>query len=336
VRCSPLLVLAACSAAPVPRDLERAESLERAGRYQEAILSYREAQRACRPKFCGDAYRGEAQLLEDSGRLEEAAAAWERIPTKLPDEADTCAAAMKNAGMVRLALHQDERAYDLFWRTIAAYPEEAASDDALRLVVADGRRRNPQELVEALARLGTGLSGTGIADNLLWETALVYHEDLHDDARATATIDRLIEAYPTSPTLDDALVLDARLARAMRDPDKALARLRRFIATREPSNRLGSYIPPLMPKAQMDIGLILRDDLGRPAEAIGELRKVEKHFPESKFVDDCLYEIAVAYARLRDDAGVCRTLAELSRRFPESKYGLERGPALAKEHGCAR
>ena len=334
MRCSALLLVAACSAAPVPRDLDRAESLARAGHGEEALAAYRESQRACRPKFCSDAYRGEATTLEDMGRLEDAAAAWERIPSKLPDEPDTCAAALKNAGLLRLRLAQDERAYDLFWRVIAAYPEEAAADDALRNVVADGRRRNPQQLVDALMRLHAGLARTSIGDNLLWEMALILHQDLHDDVRALATLDTLVASYPDSPALDNALVLGASLARGLKQVDKALRLLRQFVATKEHRNRLGTYVPPLMPRAQMTIGLILRDDLGRPAEAIPELRKVEDEFPESLFIDDSIYEIAVSYARLADSAGVCRTLAELARRFPESKYGLERAPALAKEHGC--
>jgi tetratricopeptide (TPR) repeat protein len=337
VRCSApvvLLVWVACSAAPIPRDLARAESLERAGRRDEAIAAYREAQRACDPERCGEAYRGEAALVEDSGDKATAARLWAAIPERIPWDKETSATGLKNAALLYLTLGDDARAYDLLWRVIAAYPEEAAADDALRHVVADGRRRNPTQLLEALERLYGGLARTNIGDNLLWEEALVLHDDLHDDARALGALDRLVSTYPHSPTLDEALWLAAQLARALGDPAGAVHRLRRLLATREPGNRIGAYISPFLPKSQLTIGLILRDDLHRPADAVPELRQVAHDFPESIYLDDAQFEIAVAYDRMGDGAGVCQALAELAAKYPESKYELAQAPALARTHGC--
>jgi outer membrane protein assembly factor BamD (BamD/ComL family) len=318
----------------VPRDLALAETLERSGRREEAVAAYREAQRACVPERCGQAYRGEASLVEDMGDTARAAALWEAMAARIPWDKETAATGLKNAAMIYLSRHEDARAYDLFWRVIATYPDEAAADDALRLVVADGRRRNPAELIEALERLYGGLARTNLADNILWQEAMVLHEDLHEDARALGALDRLVTIYPQSPTLDEALWLSARLARALGDPEGAIHRLRLLVGTREPPNRIGSYISPYLPKSQMAIGLILRDDLARPSAAIPELRRVLGEFPESIYIDDTIYEIAVAYDRLADDAGVCRTLAELAAKYPESKYELSQAPALAKLHRC--
>src|SRR5262249_42147958 len=307
VRCSAALFVAACPAAPVSKDLALAESLERAGRREEAIAAYREAQRGCDPERCGEAYRGEASLVEDSGDAARAARLWQAMPERLPWDKQTSAAGLKNAAMLYLGLGEDARAYDLLWRTMPTYPAEAAADDALRIGVADGRRRNPRQLLEALDRLYRGLARTGLGDNLLWEEAIVLHEDLHDEPRALATLDRLVAIYPQSPTLDEALWLAGQIARGLGDAAGALRRLRLLLATREPPNRIGSYISPYLPKSQMTIGLILRDDLRRPADAIAELRRVISNFPESIYLDDSLYEIAVAYDRLGDRAGVCRT-----------------------------
>ncbi len=334
MRCSVLVLAAACSAAPVPKDLALAESLERAGRREEAIAAYREAQRACDPERCGEAYRGEASLVEDTGDAARAAALWEAMPRRLPWDKETSATGLKNAAMLYLSLHEDARAYDLLWRVIATYPDEAAADDALRIVVADGRRRNPAQLVDALDRLYQGLARTGLGDNLLWAQAVVLHEDLADDARALGTLDRLVTIYPTSPTLDEALWLAAQIARGLGDAAGAVHRLRLLLGTREPPNRLGAYISPYVPKSQMTIGIILRDDLGRPADAIPELRRVLRDFPESIYLDDSLYEIAVAYDRLGDAAGVCRTLVELATKYPESKYQLSQAPRLGQRHRC--
>jgi TolA-binding protein len=341
VRPALLVLLAACSAPALPPDLARAERLAHAGDDASALAAYDAAVRGCGPEvrgadaqFCASALRGRADALERLDRHEDAAAAYEAIPAQLPGDPATAAAALAAAARVRLALGQDARAYDLDWRVIVEYPDESAADDALRSVVADGRGRNPRELYGALRDLYARLAGTAVGDNLLWAMARIARDDLHDDAAALDALDRMVAAHPKSPFADDALWEGAALARARHDPEGALRRLRALLATRETSWIVGSYLSPHLPPAALEVGRILRDDLGQPREALAAFARVGADYPTSTLVDDALYETAVTHAALGDAAAACRDLAELARRFPESRYEIEDAPRLAARTGC--
>lgn len=336
-------LVSACSAAAPPPDLTRGEALARAGRDDEALAAFEAAARGCagapappsaRGRFCAAALRERAETLDHAGRREEAAAAFESIPSALPRDAATGAAALEAAARIRLALGQEQRAYDLLWRIVVDYPDESAAEDAVRTVVADGRRRDPRALYDVLRDLYARLVATAVADNLLWAMAHIALDDLHDEARALDDLDRIVAAHPKSPFVDDALWEGAALARARHDAEGAVRRLRVLLAMRETSALIGSYYSVHMPRAELELGRILRDDLGRPAEALAAFARLPADYPKSRYLDDALYESAVTRAALGDGPAACRDLAELARRWPESRYQLADAPALAARLGC--
>ncbi len=323
----------------MPPDLVHAQYLEHDGLDKEALAAYAQAEKLCtrgQNSWCATALMGGAATLERLGRRDEAAAAYEQIPTRVPNESADDAAAWVAAGRLRLALHQDARAYDLFWRVIVGYPDESGADDALRYVIADGRRRNPRQLYTVLVDLYARLSKTEIADNILWQLAQLARDDLKDPVAALADLDRLAEVYPDSPLRDDCLWNGGKLARARGDFDGAIHRWRTLLATREEALILGSYHSIYLDDAQLEMGRLLRDDLHRPADALFELRLVAKDYPTSTLIDDSLYEIAVTNEQLGDKLGACATLADLAKRFPESKYQLTLAPALATRLACGK
>ncbi len=332
-----MLLAAACSATPTPRGLARAEALERAGRDGEAARAYDEAAGALcdgtrdRSRWCAAALRGGAAARARSGQPEAAAAAYERIPASLPGLPDEQAAAMVAAAGLHLELGHDERAYDLYWRVLVEHPESAAAEDALRAVVADGRRRDARQLYGVLRDLYARLHGTAVGDNLLWSMAALAREELHEPAAALEACDRLVVAHPESPLRDDAAWQGALLARAAGDAEGAARRLRALLETRERSLVVGSYHSVHLDDAQLLLGVILRDELRRPRDAAGELRKLPRHYPESVLRDDALYELAITHQALGERAHACRALAELP---GESKYRLEKAPSLMRALGC--
>jgi outer membrane protein assembly factor BamD (BamD/ComL family) len=338
-----LCVLVACSAPAPPPDLARGEALARDGRDAEAVAAFEAAARACtdvpappsaRARFCAAALRERAETLEHAGRRDEAAAAYEAVPAAVPRDPATAAAALAAAARIRLALGQDAPAYDLLWRIVVDYPDESAAEDAVRIVVADGRRRDPHALYGALRDLYARLVATAVGDNLLWAMAHVARDDLHDEAQAQGDLDRLVVAHPKSPFVDDALWEGAELARARHDAEGAARRLRALLGLRETSVIAGSYYSVYMPRAELELGRILRDDLHRPAEALAAFARLSADYPKSRYLDDALYETAVTRAGLGDAGAACRDLAELARRWPESRYLLGDAPALAARLGC--
>jgi tetratricopeptide (TPR) repeat protein len=335
-----LALLVACSATPTPRGLVRAEELERAGRDDEAVVAFDEAAAVeCdggerRARWCASALHGAAAARARTGRPEEAAAAFERIPAAVPSLPEAGAAALVAAARLWLELGQDARAYDLYWLVLTRSPATSAADDALRNVLADGRRRDARQLHGVLAELYARLFATPIGDNLLWALATLAREELGDDRAALEACDRMAVAHPDSPLLDDALWQGALLARAAGDAAGAERRLRALLRTRERSLVVGSYHSMHLDDAQLELARLLRDELGRPRDALAELARLPAHYPDSVLVDDALFETAATHAGLGDLPAACRALAALRTRFPESRYEVAEAPALRARLGC--
>lgn len=336
------LMLAACSAPAQNPDLAVAQGAEAGGRHDTALAAYQAAQQSCRRQTsprrrqasCTAAYLGRAELLERMGKTREAAAAYAAIPAALAADPGPSATATYRAGKLHLELDDDERAYTLLWQTITDYPDQPAAGDALRLVVRDGRRRNPRQLYQTLATLLQHLSGTAAGDNLLHIMADVAEHDLDDARAALGLYDKLTVEYPRSGLRDDAWWHGARLARGLGDGAGAARRLQALLATREVAVGVGSYFSVWLDDAQLELGRVLRDDLGNPRAALAAFARLPRDYPASVLIDDALWETALTWERLGDRAQTCAALARLAS-FVDSKYLLERAPALAAASGCS-
>jgi tetratricopeptide (TPR) repeat protein len=328
------LALAACSGpAPPPPALANAERLEHDGQHDQALAAYATAAEACearRHRYCADAWLGHAAALDRQGRPADAALAYEAAVVRLADQPARAAAALESAARVRLALGEDEVAYRHFWRALTDFPETAAADQALRHLADDGRRRAPRQLYDTLLALYVRLSATPIGDNLLFTAAGLAREPLGDDAAALALYDRLLTAHPQSALWDDACFTAAGLARGLGDGKGALRRYRALAARREVAVMAGSYFSPYGPRTQLEIGRVLRDDLGDRAAAAKELGRLGSLYPDSTLRDDALWE----KANSEEAAAACATLSTLRADFPESRWELTLAPALRARLGC--
>ena len=144
---------------------------------------------------------------------------------------------------------------------------------------------------------------------------------------ARALYDRIPVDYPESGLRDDARWHAARISRALGDPAGAAARLRALLATREVARGAGSYFSIWLDDAQLELGRVLRDELGDLAGAEAALRRLPRDYPASIRKDDALYELAVTQARAGARARACETLARLAKEAPDSKY-VARGKEL--------
>jgi tetratricopeptide (TPR) repeat protein len=335
--------LTACSGPARQSDLRAAEEAEHQRDYEAALAAYEQAQTVCtktaprsrrRRDACADAHLQRAELLEHMGRIEDAAAAYEQAAEVLAGDLESAATATYRAGRLRLELGQDEAAYTLLWRTVTAFPDQAHASDALRLVVGDGRRRNPAQLYEELAKLVTPLAHTGVADNLLRAMADVAENDLDQPRVALSMLDKIIKDYPGSGLRDDAWWHGARLARSLGDPAGAAARLRALLDTRQVAFMVGSYFSVWLDDAQLALGRILRDDLGDVSGAVAAFARLPRDYPASVLIDDARWEIARTWAAAGDAARTCAALDRLGRAHPDSRYEITDAPALRRAHGC--
>jgi len=330
------LAVAACSAQATLSELRTAEQRADAGDVDGAVTAYRAAQGKCgslRPArraraACGEALLGEAEVLEHAGRTRPAIDTYLAIPGRAGDDRATAGTAVYRAGTLLLAAHEVAPAWTALWRVVTDYPDEPVAGDALRALVTDGRGRDARALADQLARLLTPLAETQVADNLLWALADLAEHELGNPGAARAYYDRIPADHPASGMRDDARWHGARISRALGDPRGAVERLRALLATREVALGAGSYFSVWLDDAQLELGKILRDDLGDPAGAAAAFRRLPDDYPASILRDDALYELAITLERMHDHAAACAALSRLARGFPDSKY-IARGKELA-------
>lgn len=333
----------ACSAPARNTDLATAAAAERSGDFATALAAYEEAQAAChtmspgrqRRQVCAEAYLHHAELLDRMGREADAARAYEHAARVLAEDPTAASTATYRAGRLHLELDAGERGYELLWRTITHFPDQAHAADALQLVVIDGRRRNPAELYRVLGDLVTRLAHTAVADRFIYALADLAEHELDDPRTALAMYDKIVTDYPDSGLRDDAWWHGARLARALGDSRGAARRLRALLDTREVARIVGSYFSVWLDDAQLTLGRILRDDLGELDAAAAAFARLPEDYPDSILIDDALWELAHTWAQAGNTERVCATLARLGREYPESRYEITLAPALRRAHGCA-
>ncbi|MCE9579519.1 MAG: hypothetical protein K8W52_40735, partial [Deltaproteobacteria bacterium] len=157
------VLASACSApAPLP-ELAAAERQARAGDVDQALASYRAAQVSCtgiriarrRREACGQALVGEAELLVDAGRVDEAITAYAAIPDKVDHDPPPSATGLFRAGVLRLAraeattppdAAEEKAAWTLLWQVVTDYPDEAFAGDAVERLLHDGLDRDARAL----------------------------------------------------------------------------------------------------------------------------------------------------------------------------------------------
>jgi hypothetical protein len=109
---------------------------------------------------------------------------------------------------------------------VTDWPDEAHASDALKTLVDDGRKRDPQALADQLGKILTPLAETDVADNLVWELADLSEKELGNREGARALYDRIPADYPKSGLRDDARWHAARLSKDIGDYPGAVKRLR--------------------------------------------------------------------------------------------------------------
>jgi tetratricopeptide (TPR) repeat protein len=342
----PLVVaalLVACSApGPIP-ELAEAERQEKAGDRESALRSYHAAQDSCRRvrdlrrrrAACSEAYLGRAELLVDLDRRQEAVRAFEDTAAALgADDPASAARATLRAGQIRLDLGDDKRAYALLWRVVTEWPDEAFAGDALVVLLRDGRARDAAQLYDVLSQLHARIGSSQIGDNLLYAMADLAERERGDRALARTHLDRIPVDHPKSGLCDDAWWHAARLSRELGDAAGAAARLRALLATREVAFGAGSYFSVWLDDAQLLLGRILRDDLHRLPDALAAFELLPEHYPASVLKDDALWERAVTLEAMGDAARACAALADLAKKYPDSRWELGEAPARRQRLGC--
>lgn len=325
-----LLFALGCSAPATLPELAEASSRERAGDVDGAVRAYRRAEERCRAlqperrrrEACSEAQLGQAEALEAAERQEEALAVYQRLAAH-PASDVVAATALLRIGRIELGRGCEVPAWRAWWRCVTDFPDEPSAGDALRALVSDGRGRDARALVTQLGAVLTAVPRSQVADNLLWSLADLSEHELARPETARALYDRLPRDYPGSGLRDDARWHAARISRAIGDPRGAVKRLRELLATREVALGAGSYFSIWLDDAQLELGKVLRDDLGERAAAAAVFRELAEDYPASTLIDDATWELASTSFDSGDRKGTCRALAELAKKHPDSRHAAK-------------
>lgn len=322
------VLFAACSGAPLPSDLDRAQALEAARDDAGALAAWRAIRESCAQKGprphddCGLAATREAQLEERLGRFADAARDYEALPDRTVDPRKAARGVARAAAIAADELHDEARALRVAWSCVARWPDEVPADDALALAVRIEKRRDPAALLAKLDALTERLGSDDLADNLLFDAGEVALA-AGDEPGAIARWDLLDQRFPRSPLRDDANWRAAAILRTRKDPKGAIERLERILRTRRDALIVGSYNSVWLDDAQLELGRVWLDDLHDPGHAEEAFALLADDYPDSTLRDDGLFELARARLARHtppsgaDVTGACRALERLLEEIPD-------------------
>jgi tetratricopeptide (TPR) repeat protein len=322
----PALVLAGCPPTiSEPRSAEHERALAEGerhmahGRDDEAVGAFqRAADEAERRVDLDEALYRETRALIALDRHEDTVRILDEVGARRPVSRRT-SRAMFEASRIRLEhLGQREAALEGFERVMRETPDDGLGTRALYYILADFEARGDSAAaIEFCTRLYEELGNSTLGDDLLRSRSNLH---LLDGRRVEgrADLEALIVRYPYpyGQRWDDAIVTLAELDVEDGEPRRAIERLRGLVFRNEETNLVGSYTLPSMPRAQLRIGEIFRDELHDLDAASEAFEDLEDKFPRSALRDDALYQAGRMWLDAGEDRRGCRILRHLLDDYP--------------------
>ncbi len=257
-----------------------------------------------------------AMILERQGREVEALEAYTALWKDRDEHDEHSAYAVWYAGRMLHRAGDAERAVGLWVEAVRLMPEYAASERAMRALLAH-YEGSPELTLVLLKRLYDAVPTSSLGDNLLYERAKLL-EAQGDSEAALLHYEALLERFVVSGLRDEARWKVAELSLVEGKLERALLSLRLLAEDRDSSWSVGVYESDLADDARFWMGL-LRWKVEKDAEgAEREFSLFLKDFPDSKLRDDARWNLAVLAQRRQEDP---RALCEaLQREEPKSRW----------------
>ncbi len=323
------LALAVMMAAPGctisrPRGVEHLRSMAEGdrhmghGRLDEAERAYAQAAETAERRVDRDeaAYR-RARVLMRQERWAEAVVVLDAIAAKRPQSRRT-ARALFDASRIRMdELGETEAAMSGFDRVIHRYPDDGNGARALYFRLSPFRDADdPEGAIAYLDALYPEVYGSTLADDVLRHKAeLLLSEGRRDEARAALELLVHNHPHPQGHRWDDALMTLADMDLEDGRPEAAIERLRAIVAVYDSTTLAGSYTLPTIPRAQMRIAQIYRDELEDHDAADRAYREMYERFFRSSLRDDALYERGAMWLDAGEVDRGCGILREVVAEF---------------------
>lgn len=314
------------------------------GRYDEAAQHFHKAaQQADRVKDRDEALYLEAASYLRSGRHREARQAYEALLELSPDGARAARSAYEIAKL-ELEHGSEAKGWRMIHDFVFQFPKSGLARRALlRYLVHLDEEQGEAATVAYLERGYPWFDAHDLGEVAMYHKAL----RLERVGRLREARDTFVESarkypYPYGGLFDDALYRASVLDEKLGEPAKAVEHLEEMLSVREVSTMHGSYERPRFSEAQMRIGELYRDELGKPDEARRAFRKLFDSHTTSILRDDALWAEAKVAAGQGDREGACDAVTLLVEELPESRYApcakllCEDAPSADGDRGCRR
>lgn len=218
--------------------LEKAETYLQLGRPDEAVDTYRVLVKSYPNTAAGrNGYLQLAQTLENRGMAAESTSAYQDIVRRYPssDEARLATVALKRA------FAEGDRIDELvaFLQSVPGAPELDPSEvEKLAFDAAEDAYINRQDATRLAGYLRSYPGGAYAAQALGYLVTEAF--DNADDENALIYAGRLIEDYPDSPAVEDALAVKAEIMLARGETEESLDSYRRLLARTSDPSKLGA------------------------------------------------------------------------------------------------
>lgn len=272
-----------------------------------------------------------AYMLEQMGDAPAALKEYERIYTRPTHPYDDYAGrSLYRSGVVyKRILGDDAKAREIFAATVLAFPDSMFAEEALTELQKHALKTGTElEFMEWMADKYTQIRDREIADNFVYVTGKILHDELGRCDDAMELYNTLVYQFAGSSFVDDAIWRVALCHRENGRIDEEYRVLNDFVTAREFSVLVGDYNYSQYNPSHRRLAAI-HEERGEIEAAIREWRRFQRVFPLSLDADDVQYHIITLYDQLGNLEQMRKYARELEKNWPESRY-IPRARALVE------
>jgi outer membrane protein assembly factor BamD (BamD/ComL family) len=277
-----------------------------------------------------------AAISEERGDWKQAIERYEQVWSEPADDEAGAHALYRSAVIVIRHLNATERGLALHRKTIERYPASVSAEFSARDLADHFRRQGDYEAMRAdFDALYERAKGTEVGDNVLFAVAQTLELDAEDEGAALPYYKKLYTNYPDGGLADDALWQAAMIYHRRQHWQPANELLTRLADNVETSWFVGSYNSPWANDARFTLGLTYLLYLDDYQDAVAHFERYIDDFPTSLDTDDAAWNIVQAYRLMgEDDADKNEryrdSLRQFAEDYPESRYVREVEERLAE------
>lgn len=313
-------VLGACHRGPTPyrTAMLDAESARREGRFEKERKRFEDASRLAKnPNDANEARYRRAQSFAREGRFETGARQLESFARTFP-KSHRAARAWLDAGRNWERANEPEKALSAFTKVIEVYGNSGGALSAATRIVALKVELQGVAPHEEWRKLLENNRAGELDEGLRYRYAQALENV--SPSRALLAYEDVAKKHPLpgGSHTDEALLQAAILRIQLEDPIGAIETLDLLLEQGGPAAIVGSYTRTAYVEALLLKGKLLRDALDRPSEALKIFLSLSQKHPDSRLVDDALWE-AVRTERRLGQSG-CSSLEVLLKNRPQSRF----------------